>query len=334
MSRKKWLLLTALALIGLAVVYFLLDNYAPIKLRRLALTGLMLGCIYGLIALGYSLIYKASGLMSFVQGDIMTLGAFLGLTFFNFFRTLFGVNEKGESNFGTFILSVVLTTIVAFIAGVVLEKGAIRKLLNKNVMAIYVVLATIAISYIIQNGAQIIWGGIPLPVPSVFTVLFVEVIGVRIQPEMVLCVVLSAACMVVLHIFMTKTRIGTSLRAAAMDAKAAESCGIDVSLSTGLTWGMAASLAAIAGILIGPIYGVYTMLGANIGRKGFSAAVIGGYGNMYGAMLGGVILGLAETFVAGYASSTLKNLIAYILLIAFLFIKPTGIFNEKAIQDV
>ncbi len=334
MRKYNWLALAILALAGLAVVYFLLQYHAPIKLRRLALTGLMLGCIYGLIALGYSLIYKASGLMSFVQGDIMTLGAFLGLTFFTFFRTLFGTGEKGESHVGSFILSVALTTVAAFLFGVLLEKGAIRKLLNKNVMAIYVVLATIAISYIIQNGAQLIWGGIPLPVPSVFTALFVNVLGVRIQPEMVLCVILSAICMIILHIFMTKTKVGTSLRAAAMDAKAAEACGIDVSLSTGLTWGMAAGLAAIAGILVGPIYGVYTMLGANIGRKGFSAAVIGGYGNMYGAMLGGIILGLAETFVAGYASSTLKNLIAYLLLIAFLFIKPTGIFNEKAIQDV
>ncbi|MDR1533810.1 MAG: branched-chain amino acid ABC transporter permease [Planctomycetota bacterium] len=334
MTRKKTLLMAALAAAALIVIYLFLVNHAPIKLRRLALTGVMLGCIYGLIALGYSLIYKASGLMSFVQGDIMTIGAFLGLTFFTFFRGLFGTGEEGESNVGTFILSVLLTTAFAFLFGILLEKGTIRKLLNKNVMAIYVVLATIAISYIIQNGAQIIWGGIPLPVPSVFTVLFVQVIGVRIQPEMVLCVILSAGCMIMLHFFMTRTRMGTSLRAAAMDAKAAEACGIDVSLSTGLTWGMAAGLAAIAGILVGPIYGVYTMLGANIGRKGFSAAVIGGYGNMYGAMLGGIILGLAETFVAGYASSTLKNLIAYILLIAFLFIKPTGIFNERAIQDV
>ena len=334
MNKKKWLVLLVLSLAALVAAYFLLNNFAPIKLRRLALTGVMLGCIYGLIALGYSLIYKASGLMSFVQGDIMTLGAFLGLSFFNLFRNLFGTAEKGQSSLGTFILSVGLTTVVAFFFGVLLEKGAIRKLLNKNVLAIYVVLATIAISYIIQNGAQLVWGGIPLPVPSVFKVITVKVMGVGIQPEMILCVVLSAICMIILHFFMTKTRIGTSMRAAAMDAKAAEACGIDVSLSTGMTWGMAAGLAAIAGILIGPIYGVFTMLGANIGRKGFSAAVIGGYGNMYGAMVGGIILGLAETFVAGYASSTLKNLIAYILLIAFLFIKPTGLFNERAIQDV
>ena len=140
--------------------------------------------------------------------------------------------------------------------------------------------------------------------------------------------------MILLHFFMTKTMLGTSMRAAAMDSLAAESCGINVSLSTGVTWGLAASLASLAGILIGPMYGVYSMLGATIGRKGFSGAVIGGYGNMYGAMLGGLLLGIAETMLAGYISSSYKNLLAYIVLIVFLFVKPTGIFNERAIQDV
>ena len=106
-----------LAVSGLAAACLLLANYAPIKLRRLAFPGVMLGCIYGLIALGYSLIYKTSGLMSFVQGDIMTMGAFLGLTFFTFFRSLFGTGEEGKSNVGTFILSVALTTAAAFMFG-------------------------------------------------------------------------------------------------------------------------------------------------------------------------------------------------------------------------
>ena len=331
---KKSTLWFLAGLVLTAVVGYVLMRYFGIKFRRLVITGVMLGCIYGLIALGYSLIYKASGLMSFVQGDIMTLGAFLGLFYYNLLRAFTGAAESGGSDVLSFVIAVLLTTISAFLFGVLLEKGAIRKLLNKNVMAIYIVLATIAISYIIQNGVQLAWGTIALPFPSIFSVITVKLWGVGIQPEMISCVVLSAICMIILHIFMTKTRIGTSMRAAAMDAKAAEACGIDVSLSTGLTWGMAAALAAIAGILIGPIYGVYSMLGSFIGRKGFSAAVIGGYGNMYGAMLGGIILGLVETLVAGYASSTLKNLIAYILLIAFLFIKPTGIFNERAIQDV
>lgn len=286
----------------------------------LLISGLVLGGTYGLIALGYSLIYKASGLMSFVQGDIMTLGAYLGLTFFSILKL-------------PFIVSVLLTVICAFLVGMLLERGVIRVLLNKNVMAIYVVLATIAISYIIQNGAQLTWGSITLNFPSVFTVKKVKLFGVNVRPEQILCTVASLIIMVLLHLFMTKTRFGTSLRAAAMDPMAAQSCGVNVHLSTGITWGLSAGLAAIAGILVGPLYGVFILLGNQIGNKGFSGAVIGGYGNMYGAMVGGLLLGLIETFVTGYISSDYKNLIAYIILIVFLFVKPTGIFNERAIAD-
>lgn len=288
---------------------------------QLLIPGLVLGSIYGLIALGYSLIYKASGLMSFMQGDVMTLGAFLGLTFYSILKL-------------PFIVSVLLTVALMFLLGLALEKGVIRPLLNKNVMAIYIVLATIAISYIIQNGAQAIWGSMPLYFPSVFSKLSINIAGLSIQPEYVMCLGVSLFCMVVLHFFMTKTKLGTSMRASAMDSMAAEACGIDVSLSTGITWGLSAAFAAIAGILLGPIYGVFITLGATIGRKGFSAAVIGGYGNMYGAIVGGLLLGVVETMAAAYISSAYKNLVAYVILLIFLFVKPTGIFNEQAIQDV
>lgn len=286
----------------------------------LLISGLVLGGTYGLIALGYSLIYKASGLMSFVQGDIMTLGAYLGLTFFSILKL-------------PFVVSVLLTVLCAFLVGMLLERGVIRVLLNKNVLPIYVVLATIAISYIIQNGAQLTWGSLTLNFPSVFDIKKVKLFGVNVRPEQILCTVASLVIMVLLHLFMTKTRFGTSMRAAAMDPMAAQSCGINVHLSTGVTWGLSAGLAAIAGILVGPLYGVFILLGNQIGNKGFSGAVIGGYGNMYGAMVGGLLLGLIETFVTGYISSDYKNLIAYIILIVFLFVKPTGIFNERAIAD-
>ncbi|MBR7186953.1 MAG: branched-chain amino acid ABC transporter permease, partial [Clostridia bacterium] len=262
----------------------------------------------------------ASGLMSFVQGDIMTLGAYLGLTFFSILKL-------------PFVVSVLLTVICAFLVGMLLERGVIRVLLNKNVLPIYVVLATIAISYIIQNGAQLTWGSLTLNFPSVFSIKKVKLFGVNVRPEQILCTVASLVIMVLLHLFMTKTRFGTSLRAAAMDPMAAQSCGINVHLSTGITWGLSAGLAAVAGILVGPLYGVFILLGNQIGNKGFSGAVIGGYGNMYGAMVGGLLLGLIETFVTGYISSDYKNLIAYIILIVFLFVKPTGIFNERAIAD-
>ena len=286
----------------------------------LLVSSLAIGSIYGLIALGYALIYKSSGLLSFTQGDILTLGAYLGLTFYSILKI-------------PFVISLILTMACAFALGILLEKGVIRKLLNKNVGAIYVVLATIAISYIIQNGSQLVWGTIQLNFPSVFSVSNVSIFGVNVRPEALMCFIVSIALMIVLHFFMTKTRFGTSMRAASMDSMAAESLGIDVSLTTGVSWGLSAGLAAIAGMLIGPIYGVYSTLGSTIGRKGFYGAVIGGYGNMYGAMVGGLILGIVETFSASLISSTYRNLIAYALLLIFMFIKPTGLFNERAIQD-
>ncbi len=287
-----------------------------LKFLTLCISGVMLGCIYGLIALGYGLIYKASGLMSFVQGDMLTLGAFLGLTYW---------------------LSLLLTMLCAFAFGMLLEKGVIRRLLNKKVMPIYVVLATIAISYILQNGSQLIWGTWTLNFPSVFKASTVKLFGLlAVQPEVILCLILSMVSMVVLHLFMNKTKLGTAMRASSMDSMAAESCGINVSLTTGITWGVSAMLAAMAGILIGPMYGVYSSLGANLGNKGFDGAIhiAGGYGNMYGAIVGGILLGLLEILVSGYVSSAYKNLIAYVALLLFLCIKPTGLFNERAIQDV
>ena len=287
-----------------------------LKFLTLCISGVMLGCIYGLIALGYGLIYKASGLMSFVQGDMLTLGAFLGLTYW---------------------LSLLLTMLCAFAFGMLLEKGVIRRLLNKKVMPIYVVLATIAISYILQNGSQLIWGTWTLNFPSVFKASTVKLFGLlAVQPEVILCLILSMVSMVVLHLFMNKTKLGTAMRASSMDSMAAESCGINVSLTTGITWGVSAMLAAMAGILIGPMYGVYSSLGANLGNKGFDGAIhiAGGYGNMYGAIVGGILLGLLEILVSGYVSSAYKNLIAYVALQLFLCIKPTGLFNERAIQDV
>ena len=157
-----------------------------------------------------------------------------------------------------------------------------------------------------------------------------------VQPEVILCLILSMVSMVVLHLFMNKTKLGTAMRTSSMDSMAAESCGINVSLTTGITWGVSAMLAAMAGILIGPMYGVYSSLGANLGNKGFDGAIhiAGGYGNMYGAIVGGILLGLLEILVSGYVSSAYKNLIAYVALLLFLCIKPTGLFNERAIQDV
>ncbi len=286
----------------------------------LFISGLVIGCIYGLVALGYSLIYKASGLMSFTQGDLMTIGAYLGITFYSYMKLPFAV-------------SFILIAIIMFGFGMLLEAGVIRRLRSKGVPAIYVVLATIAVSYIIQSACQKLWGTVNLNFPSIFKTETVTLFGRQFQTESLFTVAASFVIMIALQLFMNKTKVGTAMRASAMDPVAAKACGVNVNFSTGLAWGCAACIAALGGVMLGPLYGVYSTLGATIGTKGFAAAVIGGYGNMYGAIVGGLILGQLEVMISGYISSDYKNLISFAVLLIFLFVRPWGIFNERNIQN-
>lgn len=287
---------------------------------QVLISSLVIGSIYGLIALGYSLIYKASAVMTFAQGDMLTLGAFLGYTFYGVFKI-------------PFFLSLILVMVTMFSFGFLLEKGVINHIIKKNVLQIYTIFATIAVSYLIQNGSLIVWGGDTKYFPSLFQLKSISLFGIKIQTEAFLCITISLVGMFILHLFIKKTKLGTAMRAVAMDRMAAKACGINVSVTIGITWGLSSAMAALAGILIGPVYGVYTTLGATIGRKGFAGAVIGGYGNMVGAVVGGILLGIIETLTAAYVSSAYKDLIAYLVLLLFLFIKPTGLFNEKALVD-
>lgn len=285
-------------------------------LVSLILGSLMIGSVYGMLALGYSLIYSASGLMTFCQGQFLMLGAYLGLTFYK----LAGL---------PFIAAFLLTVLIMFILGLAVERFLIRILLNKGATAIYIVLSTIAISIILPNFAQSVWGSTTLQMPSIFGVSTVTIFGASVQPESILVMVVGFASMLLLHLFMTRSRFGISMRAAAMDPLAASSLGINVSLTTGLTWAIAAALAGGIGALLGPVYGVSTSMGDIIGTKGFAGAVIGGYGNMYGAIVGSLLLGFIETFVAGYLTTTYKDFVSFFILIIVMIVLPRGLFKAK-----
>lgn len=282
--------------------------------------GLLVGSIYALMALGYSLIYSASGLMTFAQGDIFMLSAFLALTFF--------------VNMGLpFWLTLLLTLGLMFVFGLLVDRFMIAPLLRRGSTVIYIVLATISLSYILQNGAMLVWGTEVLPFPSVFGDHAVMVGTVPVVPQSLWILGISLLGMVGLHLFMTRTRFGTALRASAQDKMAASVLGINVPFTIAFTWALASTLAAVGGVLIAPVFGVYTVMGGMIGMKGFAAAVIGGYGNMYGAMLGGLLLGLIETIAAGYVSSNFKDFIAFTVLIVMLVAMPQGILRANILEE-
>ena len=287
---------------------------------QLLISALLSGSIYGLIALGYSLIYRASGIMNLAQGDLMCLGGFLGYTFFSVLKL-------------PFLVSLVLTVVCCFIIGCILEKFVIRPIFKRSTTTSVIILATVAVSYIIQSLEIVGWGAAPLSMPSFLKTSSVTIFGVIYQTESLLCIAIAIIFMLSIHFFMKKSRFGIAMRAAAMDPLAAGSCGINVNSTTRITWAISTTVAGLAGMMVGPLYGVTTTLGTAMSAKGFASAVVGGYGDMYGAILGGGVLAGLETFSAGYISSAMKQLIAYVTVLLILFVKPRGLMNAEAVQD-
>ncbi len=183
-----------------------------------------------------------------------------------------------------------------------------------------------------QNTALIAWGARMFQFPAVFDTSSIDIFGVGVAPENLLVLGAALVAMVALHFFMTKTKFGTAMRAAALDEVAASEVGINVTITKGAAFGIASGLAGAIGCLLGPVYGVYTTLGTLIGQKGFAGAVTGGYGNMYGAIIGGMFFGFAETFISAYVSTSYKDCISFGILIIILTFMPTGILKAKVLE--
>ena len=285
----------------------------------LIIGALMIGGVYGIVGIGYSLIYKSSGLMSLCQGDMLMFGAFIGLTFNKFLQL-------------PFFVALILTMVVMFLLGMGIQKFLITPLLKKGAQVAYVILCTVAISMILQNFAMLEWGSQTFQFPAVFGINSIEFLGVTIAPEQLLVLIIALVCMVALHLFMRKTLFGTAIRAAALSEIAASSMGINVPMTKGVAWGLAASLAGAIGVCLGPVYGVYTAMGILIGQKGFAGAVSGGYGNIYGAMIGGMFFGFLETFVSAYVTTAYKDFISFAVLIVVMIFMPKGLFREEVLE--
>jgi branched-chain amino acid transport system permease protein len=295
---------------GLSVSFFI----------QMIIGGLTVGAIYALLGMGYSLIYRASGLVTFAQGEYFMLGAFAGYTFF----VVLGL---------PYLVALVGVVVVMVGVGFLSERLLIGPLLRRGSSPIHVVLATIGLAIFLQNSAMIAWGSEGFRVPPVMGDTPIRLGRVFIIPQNVAIVVIMFGLMLALHIFMNKSKIGTALRAAAQDKLAASTLGINVPLAVGLTWGISVGLAGIAGLLIAPIYGVNAHMGLLFGLKGFAAAVVGGYGSIYGAVLGGLLVGIVETLSAGYIDSSMKDVIVFAFLLLVLFIKPTGLVSNVMLED-
>ena len=290
------------------------------QVLQVLVSGIAQGCIYGLIALGFVLIYKATETVSFAQGELMMLGAFLGLAL----MTALGF---------PFWLSV-LSAIAAMGAfGILLERIVIRPILGQPAFSI--VMLTIGIGYVARGAITMIpnvgTDTHTLPVP--YRNQLLEFGGVVFAIEQLAVIGVTAALCVVLYLMFGYSNLGIAMQAASQNQLAAYYMGIPVKRLNGLVWGLAAVVAAIAGLLLAPITFVYANMGF-IGLKAFPAAVVGGFGSLPGAIVGGLIIGVVESLSGFYLPEGFKDTAAYIVVLVMLMVKPNGLFGEKLRKKV
>lgn len=283
---------------------------------QLLMNGLTMGSIYAVLAICTTLIYKSMGLMDFARGEAVMLMSYICLTIYNMTSHLY--------------TAILITLIFAVLFGFFLERFIYRKLDYSAVATLLI--ATMGMQIILRNLAQIIWGSMPRSFPNLFDTKPVMLGKLLILPQNIGIILTCIIMIVFLQIFFKFTRIGKKMTAAAADKEAASMLGINVSYTRFLTFGISSFFAAIAGILISPMFNVYPTMGGTVGQKAFAAAIIGGFGNIPGALVGGLILGIIEALGAGYISSGLKDAYSFILMILILCFKPTGLFSKHVEQ--
>ncbi len=287
---------------------------------QLVISGVAQGCIYGLIALGFVLIYKATETVSFAQGELMMLGAFLGLAA----MTMMGF---------PFWVAVVSAIAAMALFGLLLETVVIRPILGQPAFSI--VMLTIGIGYVARGLITMIPAigteTHTLPVPYKDQVWNVS--GLVLNVEQMVVIAATATLCAVLYTVFKYSKVGIAMQAASQNQLAAYYMGIPVKRLNSIVWGLAALVAAIAGLLLAPITFVHANMGF-IGLKAFPAAVVGGFGSLPGAIVGGLIIGVVESLSGFYLPEGFKDIAAYIVVLVMLVVMPNGLFGEKLRKKV
>ena len=285
------------------------------------ITGISLGSIYAIIALGYTMVYGIAKMLNFAHGDVIMVGAYM--CFF----------AMGNFNLPPAV-GVLLAVVVCTVLGMVIERLAYKPL--RSAPSLAVLITAIGVSYLLQNSAQILWGAatktfrpivegsLPL-VPGQLSISYVAILSV------VCCVVVMAG----LTLFTGKTKMGKAMRACSEDKGAAQLMGIDVNATISMTFAIGSALAALAGVLMCSAYPVLSpTTGSLPGIKAFTAAVFGGIGSIPGALLGGVLLGVIETFANAYISTELSDAVVFAVLIVVLLVRPAGLMGKYVPEKV
>ena len=286
------------------------------------INGISLGSVYALIALGYTMVYGIAKMLNFAHGDVIMIGSYV--IFFAFGS--FGLNP---------IVSVLLSMVVCTILGITMERVAYRPL--REAPSLAVLITAIGVSYLLQQVAQLLWTSNPKNFKSVVSLQPIKLFDgqLTISAETLVTILACILIMVVLTLFINHTSAGHAMLAVSEDRGAAQLMGINVDTTVSITFAIGCALAAIGAVLYCIAYPrVQPTMGSLPGLKAFIAAVLGGIGILPGAMLGGVIMGVAESLTKGYISSSLADAVVYGILIVVLLVKPAGLLGKKTSEKV
>jgi branched-chain amino acid transport system permease protein len=295
--------------------------------------GVTAGALYALVALGFTMVYGVLKLLNFAHGDLYMVGAYVGF----FVIQWFGGPSKVAIPVP--LLLVIMFVLAAGLVGglgVAMERFAYRPL--RNAPRIAPLITAIGVSFFLENSALLLFGAQPrIYNTSDFISLSsgIQIGSVTIDSVQIMVLVLTLVLMVGLTMLVSRTRLGRQMRAVAVDREAAEMLGINVNFTIAATFFIGSALAGVAGVMGGLLFNQVTpTIGFLVGLKAFTASVVGGIGSIPGAMLGGFLIGIAESFITGYVSSTYTDLLVFALLIAVMLIRPTGLLGQPQLQKV
>lgn len=284
------------------------------------INGLTIGGIYALVALGYSMVYSILRIVNFAHGDIFMMGTFFGLTLCQVMHMPFWVS---------LIVAAALTAVL----GLTVERLAYRPIHSKDGLS--VLISALGVSIFLQNLARMIWGSETFPYEGKMKTVSYNIGSISISNINIIIFVLVIVLLCALYLVIYKTKIGVAMRASSHDMKTARLMGINTNKVIVLTFGIGSVLAAVAGNLVGIYYdAVYASMGYSMGLKAFAAAILGGIGSIPGAVIGGILIGVVESLGTAYLSSGYRDAYAFIVMILFLIIRPSGILGKKVNEKV
>ena len=297
-----------------------------IQFLQQLVNGVALGGVYALIALGYTMVYGIIELINFAHGDVYTLGTFFSLALL----ALIPLSHftSGPELAAIAILVIVLAAVLCGIVGVLIERLAYRRLRNSPRLA--PLITAIGVSFILENIMQVWQGPSPVPFPQFLPNPTYHVGEVTVDARELVVVAVSVAFMIALQLFIYRTKLGKAMRATAQDRDAAQLMGININSTIAWTFFIGSALAGIAGFVSGIYYGsTWFYNGYQAGLKAFTAAVLGGIGNIAGAMLGGFLIGIVEAMTAQYISDQWTNVAVFSILVLILVFRPSGLLGEQ-----